>query len=176
MSIFPLAALPAATSVAREAVAGGAQVGKSFLDLLANWTDTHSDPGSKGIPATTSAHAASSTITSADSVTQRTQSLGQRLAGWLRQQSWLKNSGRHADPLQLELSLDQLDRPHAKLSGQPLPELDAALANDPGWLDEFRQLALDRIEQVGPAFSNSPLQSLTIQQDSATMAVETKWN
>lgn len=176
MSILPLAALPAATSVARDAVAGSAQVGKSFLNLLASWTDGATESQTKELNSATSTPSPKTANSANDSITQRTHSLGQRLASWLRQQSWLKNSGNHEGRLTIDLSLDQLDRPHATLSGQPSAQLDEALANDPSWLEEFRSLALDRIEQMGSAYSNSPLQSLTIQQDSGTMAPETKWN
>lgn len=176
MSILPLAALPAATSVARDAVAGSAQVGKSFLNLLASWTDGTTESQAKELNSATSTSSPTTVGSTTDSITERTKSLSQRLAAWLRQQSWLKNSGNHEGPLTIDLSLDQLDRPHATLSGQPSAQLDEALANDPRWLEEFRSLALDRIEQLGSAHSNSPLQSLTIQQDSGTMAPETKWN
>ena len=144
MTILSLAALPAATNVARDAVAGSAEVGKSFLNMLAGLT-------SGATSATQTEEAAASTTSSAptDTITQRTNSLSQRLANWLRQQSWLKNAHKADSPVTLELSLDQLDRPQAKLDGQSSPELNAALANDPSWLDEFRKLALDRIETDG---------------------------
>lgn len=172
MTILSLAALPAATNVARDAVAGSAEVGKSFLNMLAGLTggaasDAQADVGRA--PSTTS-------TATPDTVTQRTGSLSQRLASWLRQQSWLKDARQVDGPMTLELSLDKLDRPQAKLDGQPSPELDAALANDPSWLDEFRKLALDRIEQLGPTNSNSSLQSLTIHQESATIEAEHRWN
>ena len=172
MTILSLAALPAATNVARDAVAGSAEVGKSFLNMLAGLTGGAANDA----PTEQATALSASSAVSTDTITERTGSLSQRLANWLRQQSWLKAAHNGDGPVTLELSLDQLDRPQAKLDGQPSAELNAALANDPSWLDEFRQLALDRIEQMGPTSSNSSLQSLTIQQESATIAAEHRWN
>ncbi len=182
MSILSLAALPAATGVARDAVAGGAQMGQQFLSLLAQVATAGAQAAREGA-ATASGAQSDSTATALaadtaqpDTITQRSESLAQRIASWLQQQPWLKNSGAAQQPVSIELSLDQLDRPRATLGGQSSPELDAALASHPDWLDEFRDLALDRLEQSAPSNSNWSAQSLTIQQDSATMDVQHRWN
>lgn len=178
MNILPLAALPAATHVARDAVAGGAKVGQGFFKLLNNLTG-----GGEAKAADAEAASETTELTPTDSVTERTQSFSQRLSNWLRQQPWLKSmakgdgstDGTSNGALAIELSLDELDRPHATLAGQPSQQLDEALANDPSWLDEFRHLALDRAEQMGPTNSNSMTQYLTIEQESATMDAAHQW-
>ncbi len=174
MTILSLAALPAATHVARDAVAGGAQMGMGFLKLLSNLTETSSETNIA--ESSTAAPQSAKAAPESGSLTERTMAFSQRLAKWLRQQPSLASKGEDNRPIDIQLSLDQLDRPTATLSGEPSDELIEALNNEPGWLDEFRELALDRIEQMGPTSSNSPLQSLTIHQESATMDVQHRWN
>ncbi len=165
MSILPLAAvLPAATKVARTAVAGSVEVGKNLFNLMA----------SSPAPAAERADSMAGTPKS-DSLEDRTKSFSQRLAGWLRQQPWFTADDEDAGPLEVRLALDQLDRPQATLNGQSSAELDAALAKDPQWLDEFRNLALDRIEQQTSLDTTSPPQSLTIRQTSATIDTAHRW-
>lgn len=173
MNILPLAALPAATSVARDAVAGGTQVGKSFLNMLTGWTKA-GDQEQAAITNEANASELNQSTTN-DSLRERSQSFSQRLANWLRQQPWLNTHGNGDGKLNVELSLDQLDRPHATLGGNSSRELNDALANAPEWLDEFRKLAIDRSEQISSTLTNSPTQYLTIEHESATMIAEHEW-
>ena len=176
MSFLSLAALPAVTHVARDAVAAGAQVGKGFANLLSSLAETDASAEATSTATTAANGTKQSTASAPDSVSERSAAFSQRLTSWLRQQPWLKNAGQGERPLKVELTLDQLDQPHATLSGQPSAELDEALANDPSWLQQFRDLALDRIEQLGSFASTASLPSLTIQQESATIDAQHQWN
>ncbi len=91
MSILSLAALPAATGVARDAVAGGAQMGQQFLSLLAQVATAGAQAAREGA-ATASGAQSDSTATALaadtaqpDTITQRSESLAQRIASWLQQ-------------------------------------------------------------------------------------------
>lgn len=158
-----------AAQVAREAVAGSAELGKGFMELLR---------GGHQAPAQSAGSAADTSLNnrqSSEPLAQRSQSLAEKLSSWLRQQPWLKQAVADDKPLQVELSLDQLDRPHATVNGAPSPELDQALAADPRWMEQFRDLALDRIEQSGSLDSNASPQTLTIQQANANTSAEHRW-
>lgn len=92
--------------------------------------------------------------------------------------SWL---GKHrsagnasAEDVDMELSLDSLDQPHVSVNGQSAEAIDAALAEDPTWLQEFRELALDRSAELGGpasgALSAPPLSLKITQRDGEVQA------
>ena len=69
--------------------------------------------------------------------------------------SWLNQLHPTGD-LDVQLSLDSLDQPHLTIDGQKSAAFNAAMAEDPTWLQEFRELALDRMDEQGPAPPGSP--------------------
>ena len=69
--------------------------------------------------------------------------------------NWLGERQPSGD-LDIQLSLDSLDGPHITASGQAAEAIDSALAQDPTWLQEFRELALDRMAEQGPRSPGAP--------------------
>ncbi len=108
-----------------------------------------------------------------DSLSERTRSFSQRLVTWLRNQG----AGPHTANKTLQLSLDSRDVPRVLVNGQPSAAVDQALSKDPTWLQEFRELALDRIDDLaGLASSATASMTLTIRPQSDTMSPETTWD
>jgi hypothetical protein len=67
---------------------------------------------------------------------------------------WLGRN-RSSQDLEMTLSLDSLDQPHVSAQGDGAEAVEAALAQDPTWLQEFRELALDRSAELGGSASGS---------------------
>lgn len=158
-----LTALPAATGLARQAVHTGAAVGSSFLDVLSKLASPLSSSDSTSGDAGTAATADSSgALSSPSGVAGKTQSWCQKFMNWVGQQ-------RAGGDLDITLSLDNLDQPHLVVEGSGVEALEEAIAQDPTWLQEFRELALDRAAEQT---SSSPL-TLKIKQQSGQ--IKTQW-
>jgi hypothetical protein len=99
----------------------------------------------------------------------KTQSWSQKLISWLGRE-------RAAGDVEMQLSLDELDQPHVSVQGENAQAIEAALAQDPTWLQEFRELALDRSAELGGAANGSasatPLSLKITQRDGE---LETTW-
>ncbi|MCC6511529.1 MAG: hypothetical protein IT423_20690 [Pirellulaceae bacterium] len=191
MTALSLSALPGAASLAGLAARSSAQAGSQFLSMLASLAGQAAEPGledTTGLAGAASANEhttlAGSSGTGADlnsssaqsnSLMQRTHSWGERFLSWLRQQP---GGQKMAEQVDIELSLDDLDRPEAIFSGPFNDQLQAALDADPTWLQEFRELALDRADELGQFSSEqrAPLAlKISQQSDQIGGSVVTQW-
>jgi hypothetical protein len=72
--------------------------------------------------------------------------------------------------------LDQLDQPQLEVQGDQADDVLAALEQDPTWLQEFRELALDRAGQLAPSsMATPPSLALTLQLSSDDQPVVARW-
>lgn len=160
------AALPAAAGLAQSAVEVGGELGSGFLNVLAGLThrgDKEASAASEAAPAAKPA------------LPSKTQSWSEKLMSWLANYRVSGNSSSgnfssgnsSSGELEVELSLDALDQPHVSVHGENAEAIEAAMAADPTWLQEFRELALDRSADLGGPASgplNAPPLSLKITQ------------
>jgi hypothetical protein len=128
--------------LAQRAADAGEQLGGGFLNVLSKLASPGSSDDSAAAPASGEAAGPAPQAS-------RTQSWCEKLM------SWLGSSGSSSD-LQMTLSLDSLDQPHVSAEGKNAEAVEAALAQDPTWLQEFRELALDRAAELGGGASGSP--------------------
>jgi hypothetical protein len=163
LTALSLTALPAATGLARQAAHSGAAVGQGFLNMLSERPAPLANPsdaegaGKSDAPS----NAAGSTLPPS-AAAAKTQSWCEKFMNWLGQQ-------RPSADLKLKLSLDNLDQPHVEVEGENAESLEAAIAQDPIWLQEFRELALDRTVERG---SSAPL---TLKIERRSGQIDSQW-
>ena len=143
-----LTAIPAATGLAREAVDVGGRMGQGFLAILSNMSASSATDTSTG--STDAAHEASGPNPPAtNSSGEPLAPLASKTKAWCEKlMSWLGQNQSKGD-VNIELSLDSLDQPQAIVTGEGSEKLSAAIADNPVWLQEFRELALDRAREQG---------------------------
>ena len=148
-SALSLVALPAAAGLARDVARVGERMGSGFLSVLSQIATPDADDSSHAsAPAATQSAPADSPAQPNSSLSDKTKSWCQRFMGWLNQ--------RHpTGDLDIQLSLDSLDQPHLTIDGQQSEAFNAAMAEDPTWLQEFRELSLDRMDEQGLALPGS---------------------
>lgn len=160
-------ALPAAAGLAQSAVQAGGQLGSGFLNMLSGLAT----PDAKDAPAPP-VDAGGTPSASKPSSASKIQSWSEKLMSWLGKHRSVGSAA--AEDMEVELSLDALDQPHVSVNGQSAAAIDAALVEDPTWLQEFRELALDRSAELGGppggALSAPPLSLKIAQRDGQVQA------
>jgi hypothetical protein len=146
--------LPAATDFARDVARAGGRVGSGFLNALSELAaPLAGGPNEAPAPQAAAATAAAEPQNDSKStLSDKTKSWCQRFMSWLSER-------QPTGDLDIQLSLDSLDQPHIAVSGDQAESLNSALAQDPTWLQEFRDLALDRAAEQGPGVPGAPLAS-----------------
>ena len=151
-----------ATGLATQAAQVGQQLGSSFLSILSQLgepsagdpaaADSASQAGAvlAGGSRSTGLHSASSKST--NSMSDSAKSWCQKLVGWLREHDIQGD-------LQLQIGLDELDQPQVQAHGPDGAAIDQLLQQDPTLLQEFRELALDRLVDQG--LNKSPVLNLS---------------
>lgn len=147
------AALPAAAGLAQSAIQAGGQLGSGFLNVLSGL----GKPDDKEQQPAPAIEGGESPDQSKLSLLSRAQSWSEKMMQWLNRHP--STQAAASGDLDVELSLDSLDQPHVSVQGEGAAEVEAALASDPTWMQEFRELALDRSAEI----SGSP-QALKISQ------------
>jgi hypothetical protein len=148
------AALPAAAGLAGHLADAGQRVGSGFLNVLTQIASPRS-------PAADAAKDAAGPVdqsarASADADENAVPGLTGKMQAWCdRFFHWL-DQRQPTGELDIQLTLDSLDTPQLSASGQGAEQLQAALEQDPTWLQEFRELALDRVAEQGPTMPGAP--------------------
>ena len=149
LTALSIAAIPAATGLARDMAQAGERIGSGFLSVLSNMAGSAGQSGATGEAATELAAAAEGGENFSTSLASKTTSWSERFMNWL-------NLQRSTGDLEIKLSLDALDQPQVKVSGEGAEEISAVIAQNPAWLQEFRELALDRVAEQGQPPPGAP--------------------
>ena len=168
LATLSLSALPAASGLVQQAAKTGGQLGNSFLELLHTWTAPAAD-AANAEDGLSSAVPAQSQGSGPDGLSTKTRSWCERLVSWLRREHGVQS-------LDARVTLDQLDQPQLEVQGDQADDVLAALEQDPTWLQEFRELALDRAGQLAPSsMATPPSLALTLQLSSDDQPVVARW-
>lgn len=174
LSALSLAALPAATGLARQVAQTGQEVGSGFLSMLSKLAGSAVNADASSVSETTDVEAADTadgSDSATGSVAERTRAWCQKLLGWIGEQQ----GGGATGDVDLHLTLDELDQPQVRAEGPASDAIQSALAQDPTWLQEYRELALDRMAeqgQLGPAAAAAPPMTLHIQRRDGQLLIE----
>ncbi len=144
LSLLSIAALPAAGALTRQAAQAGMQVGGSFADALSRLGDAlvPNEPA-QDTSALKASEASDEQATSGNS-DSKTKSWSRDFIRWLGERVDISST-------KIQLSLNELDQPTISIEGdeQAIKEIQQALDNDPTWMQQFRELALDQASQRG---------------------------
>lgn len=163
LTALSLTALPAATGLARSAVLGGAVIGTGFLKMLSELSQpSAASENTNSLSDTAEANSQSGQSVGSAGLTAKTQSWCQKFMKWLGQKS-------PGSDLNVQLSLDELDQPHIQVDGEQAGALEAAVADDPTLLQEFRELALDHAAELG---ASAPL---TLKIANRSGQIDSQW-
>lgn len=171
LAALSMAALPAATGVAAQVAQASRRVGSGFLSALTQIAAPGDQPNlTTSSPTETQSSGLDSKPSARSALSDKTQAWCQRLMNWLSQH-------QPSGDLDIQLSLDSLDGPQVAVDGQGADAIDSALADDPTWLQEFRELALDRIDEQGPGSPVAPrLASPTLNLTRRNGQTQARWN
>lgn len=149
-SVASLNLLPVAGGLANQAFQASQQLGTGFVDVLSSLTN----------PAALDQTLDHSNSVEASEITEshhagKTSEWCQKLVQWLQDHNF-------SSDVKLQIGLDRLDQPQVSAYGQSATAIEQAIEQDPTLLQEFRELALDRMaERIS---GRAPLLNIT-QQD-----------